>query len=140
MKWLIRLGMALAIGLCAAQWVPPMRSSPVERSFPEAPREIQHLLRRSCNNCHSNETQWPWYASVAPASYLIASHVKDGRQKLNLSLWNSYDDVRKARMRKDIAKEVGSGDMPPWFYLPMHPEANLSAEERELIVKWAKQT
>ena len=97
-------------------------------------------MRRSCNACHSNETRWPWYASVAPASFLIARDVKDGRKKLNLSVWDSYDEVRKARKKKEIAKEVGSGDMPPWFYVPLHPEAKLSAEDRALIVKWAKQS
>jgi hypothetical protein len=140
MKWLKRFGMALAIALCAAQLVPLARSNPAQRNFPEAPAEVQALMRRSCNDCHSNETRWPWYASVAPASFLIARDVKDGRRKLNLSTWDSYDEVRKARKKREIAKEVGRGDMPPWFYVPLHPETKLSAAERALIVKWAKQS
>ncbi|MGZ8480233.1 MAG: heme-binding domain-containing protein [Candidatus Binatia bacterium] len=127
MKWLIRFGAALAIALCAAQLVPLARSNPAQRNFPEAPVEVQALLRRSCNACHSNETVWPWYARVAPASFLITRDVKDGRKKLNLSTWDGYDKTRKSRKKKEIAREVGKGDMPPWFYVSLHPEAKLSA-------------
>ena len=140
MKWLKRFGIALALALFAAQFVPVARSNPVQRNFPEASAEVQALLRRSCNDCHSNETVWPWYARVAPASLLIARDVKDGRKKLNLSIWDSYDEVRKVRKKKEIAKEVGRGAMPPWYFVPVHPEAKLSAEERALLVKWAKQS
>ena len=139
-KWLKRLGIALAIALGAAQLVPLARSNPSERSFPEAPAEVQALMRRSCNDCHSNETVWPWYARVAPASFVIARDVKDGRKKLNLSIWDHYDELRKTRKKREIAKEVARGDMPPWYYAPLHPEAKLTAEERALIVKWAKQS
>ena len=140
MKWLNRLGVALAQVLLVAQFVPAGRSNPSERNFPDAPVEVQALMRRSCNDCHSNETVWPWYARIAPASFLIARDVKAGRKKLNLSIWGSYDELRKTRKKREIAKEVGGGDMPPWYYVPLHPEAKLSAEERELIVKWANQS
>ncbi|MGZ8444838.1 MAG: heme-binding domain-containing protein [Candidatus Binatia bacterium] len=140
MKWLIRFGAALAIALCAAQLVPLAGSNPPQRNFPEAPVEVQALLRRSCNACHSNETVWPWYARVAPASFLITRDVKDGRKKLNLSTWDGYDETRKSRKKREIAREVGKGDMPPWFYVSLHPEAKLSAAERALIIKWAKQS
>ena len=139
-KWIKRSGIALAIALGAAQLVPVMRSNPIERNFPQAPAEIQALMRRSCNDCHSNETQWPWYAQLAPASFLIARDVKGGRGKLNFSMWDTYDEARKARKKKEIAKEVKRGDMPPWYYVPLHPRAKLSAQERELIVKWATQS
>lgn len=138
MKWMKRIGIALAITLLAVQLVPVVRSNPMERNVPEAPAEVQVLIRRSCNDCHSNETMWPWYARVAPVSFLIARDVKDGRKKLNLSMWESYDDARRARKKREIAKEVKKGEMPPWYYVPLHPEAKLSAQERELIVKWAK--
>lgn len=138
-KWIKRFVIALAIALLTAQMVPVARSNPPDRKFPEAAAEVQALLRRSCNDCHSHETQWPWYARVAPVSFLIARDVKEGRKKLNFSRWDSYDEPRIARKKKEIAKEVGKGNMPPWYYVPLHPAAKLSAEERELIVKWANQ-
>jgi len=97
-------------------------------------------MRRSCNDCHSNETEWPWYARIAPVSFLVARDVKDCRKKLNLSIWDSYDELRKTRKKREIAKEVGRGEMPPWYYVPLHPEAKLSAAERALIIKWARQS
>ena len=139
-RWMKRFGVALTILLFAAQFVPVARLNPMERNFPEAPAEVQAVMRRSCNDCHSNETSWPWYARVAPLSFLIARDVKEGRKKLNLSNWDSYDDTRKGRKKREIAKEVERDNMPPWYYVPLHPDAKLSAQERELIVKWAKQS
>lgn len=139
-KWLKRLGLAVAAALLVAQAVPLARSNPPERDFPAAPAAVRALLQRACNDCHSHETRWPWYSSVAPMSFLVARDVKEGRKELNFSRWDSYDPRRQERKKKDIAKEVGKGAMPPWFYLPLHPEARLSAEERELIVRWAKRS
>jgi hypothetical protein len=99
---------------------------------------VQALLRRSCFDCHSNETQWPWYAQIAPVSLLIARDVKNGRKEVNFSMWEKFDEKRKARKLKEIAKEVEKGDMPLFYYLPLHPDAKLSAAERELIIRWAK--
>lgn len=139
LKWLKRVGVVLFIALLAAQLVPVMRNNPIERNYLEAPEGVQGLLRRSCNDCHSHETQWPWYARLAPASFLIARDVKEGRKKLNFSIWDSYDENRRARKKKEIAKEVGNATMPPWYYVPLHPQTKLSAEEQEQIVRWANQ-
>jgi len=73
-----------------------------------------------------------------PGSLLIASDAKEGRKEVNFSTWDKYDEKRKAKKLKEIAKEVGGGDMPLFYYTPLHPDAKLSPAERELIVKWAK--
>ena len=139
-KWLKRIGMGLIVLIIALQFWPIARTNPSERGEPPGPPEVQALLRRACFDCHSNETQWPWYAQIAPASLLIARDVKSGRKEVNFSTWEKYDEKRKARKLKEIAKEVGARDMPLFYYLPLHPDAKLSAAERELIIKWAKQT
>jgi len=138
-QWLKRTGTGLAALLIALQFVPSERSNPQERGEPPGPAEVQALLRRACFDCHSNETQWPWYASIAPVSLVIGRDVKNGRKEVNFSTWENYDNRRKARKLQEIAKEVSKGDMPLFYYLPLHPEAKLTAAERELIVKWAKQ-
>ena len=138
-KWLKRIGVFLIAALIVAQFVPVARTNPPERGKPAAPADVQALFQRSCYDCHSNETAWPWYAQIAPASFLIANDVKEGRKELNFSLWDQYNEARKAKKKKDIAKEVGEGDMPLWYYTPLHANAKLSDVERELIVKWAKQ-
>ena len=138
-KWLKRFGMGFVLILIGLQLVPVDRTNPLEHGQPAAPAEIQAILRRACYDCHSNETIWPWYSHIAPASLLLARDVKEGRREVNFSTWEKYDTRRKTRKLKEITDELEKGEMPPWYYLPLHPEAKLSAAERELIVKWAKQ-
>ena len=135
-----RLGLALIVIVIGIQLIPVDQSSPPERGAAAAPADVQTLLRRACFDCHSNETVWPWYAQIAPASLLIARDVKKGRKEVNFSTWEKYDDKRKARKLKEIAKQVEKGGMPLYYYLPFHPDAKLSPAERELIVNWAKQS
>lgn len=96
----------------------------------DSPR-TRELFFRSCRDCHSNETRWPVYSRIAPVSWLIQSDVTEGREKLNVSEWDraSGDDGAEA------AEEVREGEMPPWFYLPAHPDARLSKSEKEELVK-----
>jgi Haem-binding domain len=137
-KFLKRASLALIVILIGVQFIPIEKTNPPERGDPPGPAEVQALLRRACFDCHSNETKWPWYAQIAPASLLIAQDVKEGRKEVNFSIWEKFDEKRKAKKLKEIAKEVGEGDMPLFYYLPLHPDAKLSPAERELIVKWAK--
>ena len=138
-NWLAKIGIPLVIALVAVQFVPVARTNPPENGPLPALAEVHAVIQRGCYDCHSNETRWPWYSRVAPASWLIAHDVKEGRKEVNFSIWNQYDQRRKDRKLKEIVKEVEKGKMPPWYYVPLHPDAKLSAAERELIVTWAKQ-
>jgi len=140
MKFLKRTGLALLVILIAIQFFPADKTNPPERGTVAAPAEVQALLRRACFDCHSNETVWPWYSQFSPASLVIARDVKKGRKEVNFSSWDKYDEKRKTRKLKEIAKEVDKGDMPLFYYLPFHPDAKLSQADRDLIVKWAKQS
>jgi hypothetical protein len=139
MRWTKKIFMMLVIGLLAIQFIPVEQSNPSDRNRFAAPAEVETILRRACYDCHSNETRWPWYARVAPISLLLARDVKEGRRELNFSIWDSYEQRRKTRKLKEIIKEVDEGDMPPWYYVPVHPDAKLSQRDREAIVKWSKQ-
>jgi mono/diheme cytochrome c family protein len=90
--------------------------------------QTRALAKRACYNCHSNETAWPWYSSIAPVSWLTQRDVNHGRAHLNFSEWN--DPMNQP---DDVADQVASGNMPPWFYLPAHPEAKLTQEERAAL-------
>jgi hypothetical protein len=90
------------------------------------------LIHRACYDCHSNQTVWLWYAHVAPMSRLLQNDVSGGRRHLNFTEWD-----KPQRHAKDVDDEVTKGDMPPWFYLPMHPAARLSAEERQALIDGA---
>jgi hypothetical protein len=139
-RWLKIIAVGFAVALVAVQFVRVARGNPTERSQPAALSEVQALLQGACYDCHSNETRWPWYSYVAPMSFLIARDVTEGRRELNFSTWSQYNERRKARKLKEIAEQVEQGKMPQWYYVSLHPDAKLSPADRELIVKWAKQS
>ena len=94
----------------------------------DGPR-TRELFFRACKDCHSNETVWPWYSFVAPASWLVQSDVDEGRSHFNVSEWG-----RAENHGDDAAKMLRDGEMPLWYYLPAHREAQLSDEEREELI------
>lgn len=94
----------------------------------DTPR-TEDLARRACYDCHSNETKWPWYASVAPVSWRIQAHVTEGREKLNFSTFDRPQDEAE-----ESAETVEKGEMPPLDYLLAHPEARLSATEKQDLI------
>jgi hypothetical protein len=94
----------------------------------DSPR-TRELTKRACYDCHSHETVWPWYSSVAPVSWLTQRDVNGGRRHLNFSEWN-----KPQRHEKDIVEQTQSGEMPPWFYLPMHPDAKLNASDMAALL------
>ncbi len=102
----------------------------------QAPPKVMAILKRSCYDCHSNHTEWPWYSDIAPISFEVRSHVKNGRNWLNFSIWNQYDEEKKEKLYKGIAKSI-DWKMPPPDYLWVHKEARLSPEERKLVKEWA---
>ena len=138
-RWFTRVGIVLVVAVIAIQFVPTQRTNPPVESDTPAPTELKAILRRSCHDCHSNETVWPWYSYVAPVSFLIASDVKEGRREVNFSLWGQYNGSRKARKLKEIVEQVEQSKMPQWYYVLMHPNAKLSANDKEMVLKWAKQ-
>ncbi len=119
---------ALLLGLLAIQLVPVPRTNPPVVSEPawNSP-QTRALAERACFDCHSNETRWPWYTTIAPASWLIANDVREGRAELNFSDW------RPGR-RNEASEKVREGDMPPQMYLWMHPEAKLTPEEKQALI------
>ena len=133
--------MFVAAQIVAAQFAPVALTNPPVRSDLAAPSEIKSILRRACYDCHSNETTWPWYSHVAPASWLIRNHVLEGRRRLNFSLWGdyAYDPGTEAQKLNEIAKFATNAKMPPWYYWATHPGARLTRIEREAVARWAIQ-
>ena len=97
--------------------------------------DTRALFRRACFDCHSNQTVWPWYSHIAPVSWLLQNDVNGGRSHLNFTEWD-----RPQRHAKDVATEVNPGDMPPWYYLPMHPAAKLTAVEKQALIDGAEKS
>ena len=127
-----------ALALLAAQCVPVDRDNPPVLGEIETPPEVHAILERSCYDCHSNQTRWPWYSRVAPVSWLVASDVHEAREHLNFSAWDSYSTDKRREFREEIRENVEEGEMPLWFYLPMHPKARLDAADVQRISRWTR--
>lgn len=133
-----RVALAIVVFLLVAQAVRIDKTNPPVTADLQAPLPVKQVLTRACYPCHSNETAWPWYSSVAPASWMVAYDVHEGRRALNFSQWGSYQPAQRLKKLKEIGEEVGEGEMPPWYYVyPMHFEARLSAADRDVVTAWA---
>lgn len=106
---------------------------PVPRSNPTVTQEVKWdtpqtraLAKRACFDCHSNETVYPWYANIAPVSFILAKHIRDGRESLNFSEWD-----RPNTDFEEVEEVIEKDQMPLWDYLMMHPEAKFSSTEKE---------
>jgi hypothetical protein len=135
MRRLILFGIAV---LVLIQLVPVSRDNPAVTRSVTAPPEVVSVLRRSCYDCHSNETIWPWYSRVAPVSWLVARDVHEGRSHLNFSEWKTPPDAHQQEHLKELPKEVKGGDMPLWYYLPLHAAARLSPDDVGRLATWAE--
>jgi hypothetical protein len=127
----------IAIVLLAAgiQFIPAKRTNPDVAYDFDGPAKVKAILQKSCYDCHSNETRWPWYSYIAPASWLVSHHVEDGRKHLNFSEWEAMKDM--GWIRREIHEEVAEGEMPMKSYLLLHSGAKVSAEELAILKHWA---
>jgi hypothetical protein len=135
------LALALFVG---AQLVPVNRDNPrvdpsrkIDSVQPVPPAALA-ALERSCKNCHSNETAWPWYSYVAPISWMIAGDVHHARQAMNFSEWGSYSSKKKEEKLEEICEQLTNGDMPERKYLIFHRTARISPQEREAVCQWTE--
>ncbi len=98
--------------------------------------KTKELFMRACGDCHSNKTKWPSYSDIAPASWFVYAHVEEGREHFNVSMWN----IQKKNKGDEAAEELEEGDMPLFSYLFAHPEAKLTKNEKEQLIKGLKNT
>jgi hypothetical protein len=139
LKKILRVGIvvALVIGI-GIQFVPVegIGDNPAERHEPEAPAEVKAILRESCMDCHSHETRWPWYARLAPGSWLMARDVRRARGHFNLSEWGGLAESYRQVDKENAWEQIEAGNMPPRRYLLLHPKARLSDQEKETFRRW----
>jgi hypothetical protein len=139
-----RLIVPLLLFLGAIQIVQPRRTNPAI----DPKREMQATLalksapavvfERSCNDCHSYQTAWPWYSHVAPVSWLVVSDVNRGRKALNFSEWAGYRPEQQQKQLSEICKEVSGGEMPGLPYILLHRRAKLSTADVAAICRWTR--
>ena len=102
--------------------------------------EVASMLKKSCYDCHSNTTRYPWYSYVAPVSWLVAKDIREGREEVNFSDWTTYEMTDQLMILDDIYSEVEEEHMPLPIYTIMHSEAKLDAAQRQKIMEWAETT
>lgn len=130
---------AALLCLAAPQFIRPKLDNPAANPAqslwrdPQVDSRVAGILRRACANCHSYETEWPWYSKISPVSWMIAHHVEKGRAKLNFSEWSGASPSQL----QEIYDAIDKNEMPPAGYSLMHPEARLSKADRDLLMTWA---
>jgi Haem-binding domain len=141
--WIKKALYVIVLVLLVAQLFPPARTNPsvdpsrtIHAALTIEPT-VASALTRACNDCHSNQTVWPWYSKVAPASWLVVSDVRRGRAALNLSDWKVLSPEKQRELPSEICKEVAEREMPTEEYLLMHPRAKLTRTEIDSICRWA---
>jgi len=132
-KALIVLGVIFIL----IQFIPVDRSNPPTKAEPnwDSP-QTRELFMRACGDCHSHNTRWPWYSYIAPISWLIAYDVHEGRKHFNVSMWG----YQKKNKGDEAVEEILEGEMPPFLYTLMHPEARLSKEEKQKLIEGLRKT
>jgi Haem-binding domain len=140
LKWIV---LVVAVGLIGLQFVRPARTNPaVDQSQTIYARQqvnpqVAAILDRSCHDCHSNATRWPWYSNVAPVSWFVIDHVNHARTHLNFSEWGRLDNRQTVKKLEEICEEVEDGEMPLESYTYIHWSAKLSPEDIRVLCEWA---
>jgi cytochrome c2 len=130
----------MTILFIAMQFIRPATTNPhIEKSLElKAPKEVKEILKRSCYDCHSYETNWPIYSKIAPLSWLVVDHVNVGREVLNYSKWNKLDEKTQIKKLQRSLQTLRSGIMPLPSYLWLHKDAKISNKDKEILYNWLK--
>ncbi|MCS6985318.1 MAG: heme-binding domain-containing protein [Leptospiraceae bacterium] len=125
--------------LAGIQFLPILeveKNPPIEKVPTWDSETTKQFFSRACADCHSHETRWPWYSHVAPISWLIRYHVREGREHFNIS----RHGLQKKDKSHEAAEELEDGSMPLLPYLWLHPEARLTPAEKRQFVEGLRRT
>ncbi len=141
-KKIIKIVLVLALfALIAIQFIRPEKNSEGYKSVatfeaetkPSA--EVATILKQNCYDCHSNQTQYPWYSEVAPFSLWLADHIEHGKKHFNVSDWSNYSIKKKEHKLEELVEMVEKDEMPLQSYTIIH--GNLSENDKKLLLQWA---
>ena len=140
-----KIVLVLIVLLVVIQFIRPGRNGSVTASTNEisgyysVPDTVAGILKRSCYNCHSNNTSYPWYTNIQPVGWWMQHHVNEGKDELNFSEFGGYTAKRQHHKMEEIAEQVKKGEMPLNSYLWVHTDARLSESEKEILIAWANE-
>lgn len=107
----------------------------LERHF-HTPQNVLLILKASCYDCHSNNTNYPWYAQIQPFGWLLSKHITEGKQELNFSEFSNYSRRRQLSKLKAIQYSIKDGSMPLPSYTLLHSDAQLSRDSKAMLIQW----
>jgi len=135
-RFLKRGGIVVAVLAVAIQFLGPSPTNPpIDQTQALPTREV---FDRSCSDCHSNRTRWPWYSHVAPASWLVVGHVDHARSHMNVSEWAGFTPSESDHMLTNMCKLARNGRMPLSSYLLLHHDAKLSGDDVASLCSWTE--
>lgn len=143
-KVLKYLAVGFPIALFIIQFIPvdlPENNADLSKDMiltEDAPDEVKFILSKSCYDCHSNQTVYPWYSNVAPVSWLVAKDTREAREELNFSEWAELSKRKKIKILNELAEEIEERNMPLKIYTVIHRDAILTDEEINTLVSWTK--
>jgi hypothetical protein len=100
----------------------------------EVPNDVQNILKTSCYDCHSNNTNYPWYNRIQPVAWFLEGHITDGKKELNFSEFGDYSKRRQRTKLRSIISQIESDEMPLPSYLYIHWDAKLSEKEKQILI------
>lgn len=115
---------------------PPIVQGQTLEETTQVPENVQNLLKKSCNDCHTNTTVYPWYSKIQPSAWFMKGHIDEGRRKLNFSDWKTYDAPKQRRKLAEVCEEIQEKAMPLPSYLWIHWDAKLSDADIKTICDW----
>ena len=138
--------LAILIVLIVIQFIQPARKKSGQvlatdmAAMYKIPDTVQAVLKVACYDCHSNNTNYPWYTYLQPVGWMLANHIRHGKKELNFNEFGSYTARRQRSKLKAIANQVKDGEMPLNSYTLMHKDARLTREQKQLIIEWVQKT
>lgn len=139
MKWWKKAVVSLIIVFTVMQFIRPESNLQEKKAISiNMPEDVSRIFSRSCFDCHSNNTRYPWYSSIQPFGWILARHIKKGKEDLNFDEFSGYSKRRQVNKLRAIKTSMKEGSMPLPSYLIIHRDARLSVEEMRLITQWTE--
>lgn len=142
-KIIKRILLILLVALIAIQFVRPAKNVSTDQSrniktLYAVPENVHTILTKACNDCHTNNTIYPWYAAVQPVLWWLDDHVKEGKSHLNFDEYTSYNLRRQYHKMEEVIEQVKEKEMPLNSYTWVHRDAKLTDDERVTLTSWAQ--
>lgn len=142
MKVVKIVAIVLLVGFVVIQFFPTSRnqSDTIPKSdfmvVNDVPERLEGIIKTSCYDCHSNNTEYPWYNKIQPVAWLLEDHVKQGKEELNFNDWANYSSRRKNSKLKSIISQIEDDEMPLFSYTLVHKDAKLSESDKKAVLDW----